>query len=157
MGIFEVICQRVFWSRKAALMVVYAHCFCHYLHFGSIHLVNTLASLCSKCFRVGSEQKTTKEPRGTVFSVLAAWKIEWESKNERGGKERLISTPSQLFYLPHFLHSLWLSSLILCSETSRKRLLRRLYTCTLFVMVFVCLGTTATTLAHTTNNTDTYY
>ena len=35
-------------------------------------------------------------------------------------------TPSPLFYLRHFSRGLWLSFLVLCSETARKRLLRRL-------------------------------
>ena len=35
-------------------------------------------------------------------------------------------TPSPLFYLRHFSRGLWLSFLVLCSYTARKRLLRRL-------------------------------
>ena len=35
-------------------------------------------------------------------------------------------TPSLLFYLSHFSRGVWLSFLVLCSQTARKRLLRRL-------------------------------
>ena len=38
----------------------------------------------------------------------------------------LLTSPSPLFYSLHFSCGLWLSFLVLCSETARKRLLRRL-------------------------------
>ena len=43
-------------------------------------------------------------------------------------------TPSPLFYLRHFSRGLWLSFLVLCSYTARKRLLRRLC-----LLVLACL------------------
>ena len=44
------------------------------------------------------------------------------------GRLPFFPTPSPLFYLRHFSRGLWLSFLVLCSYTTRKRLLRRLFT-----------------------------
>ena len=44
-----------------------------------------LSSLCSKRFRVVSEQRKTEERRGTGFPVLAARKMEREPNNAVGG------------------------------------------------------------------------
>ena len=85
------------------------------------------------------------------FSILAAREMKQEPKKwkwgERERKEEnacrqaprfwkpafasergvwFFPTPSPLFYLRHFLRNLWLSFLVLCSQTARKRLLRRL-------------------------------
>ena len=64
-------------------------------------------SLRSKRFRLVSEQRETE---GTGLSVLAAREM------ERG----------PLFYSRHFSRGLWLSFLVLCSQTARERLLCRL-------------------------------
>ena len=64
---------------------------------------------------------------------LAAREMDREPNSERrergrGRKETLpfFPTPSPLFYSRHFSRGLWLSFLVLCSETTRKRLLDRL-------------------------------
>ena len=64
---------------------------------------------------------------------LAAREMDREPNSERrergrGRKETLpfFPTPSPLFYSRHFSRGLWLSFLVLCSETARKRLLHRL-------------------------------
>ena len=95
-------------------------------------------SLRSKPFRLVSEQRKT--------SVLTAREIEREPKDEKrgrwwwgegGGEEGnacretpaslpFFPTPSLLFYSRHFWRGVWLSFLVLCSETARKRLLRRI-------------------------------
>ena len=67
-------------------------------------------SLCSKGFRVISEQTKTDEWRTAGFSVLAARKMEREILHS-------------LLLAPSFARSLTLF-LVLCSQTARKRFLR---------------------------------
>ena len=79
--------------------------------------------------------------------------MERAPKNERGGgggEGGLFPTPTPLVYLPQFSRSLRLVPHSL-PETAWKCLLHKLYTCTLINMVFMCLGTIATTQVHTTN------
>ena len=71
-------------------------------------------SLRSKRFRLVSEQRKTEERDSRVWP------------REKWNKSQKMKPPSLLFYLSHFSRGVWLSFLVLCSQTARKRLLRRL-------------------------------
>ena len=73
-------------------------------------------SLRSKRFRLVSEQRKTEE-QDSRFWPREKWNKSQKMKVEGEGKGG---------NLRHFLRGLWLSFLVLCSETARKRLLRRL-------------------------------
>ena len=67
----------------------------------------------------------------TGFSVFAARKMEREPKNERGGRGRGWKETCFLLFFPtpprSFIRAIFRAVLVLCSETARKFLLRRLY------------------------------
>ena len=85
-------------------------------------------SLRSKRFHLVSEQRKTEE-RDSRFWPREKWNKSQKMKVGGGGGEGrklpFFPNPSPLFYLRHFSRGLWLSFLVLCFWTARKRLLRR--------------------------------
>ena len=75
------------------------------LHFSERAVFGGYSSLRSKRFHTVSEQRKTEERDPRVFWPRRKW------------------PPA---YSRHFSRGLWLSLLVFCSETARKRLLRRL-------------------------------
>ena len=75
----------------------------------------------------------TKERRRNGIFGFGRARNETRAKKSGGGGEGVTKDgpyfppPAPLFYSRHFSRSLWLSSLVLCSETKRKRLLHGLW------------------------------
>ena len=83
------------------------------------------------CIFSSLRSKKKERPRNGIFGFGRARNRTRAKQNERGGvgegKESFLPTSSPLFYWRHFSRGLRLSFLVLCSETVRKSLLRRLY------------------------------
>ena len=93
----------------------FAHASSFPLHWGQLYFIGRLWQLLTA---------------SNVGARTQAWQAKWAVFKILGFVCKrflpFFPTPSPLFYLRHFSRGLWLSFLVLCSYTARKRLLRRL-------------------------------